>query len=124
MKQFLKSPLRPIPFLRVQRHMSRDGGDTRMRDRGDPIPLEYLSVSLPPILHDIFVFKVSDDDGKGHPIVTQNLVKEAIASLHRDSESPGVDAEEEEVDATSFGQGHNEPLSHLDGAHECIDTRV
>ena len=49
------------------------GGDTRMSDSVDPIPLEHLFVPFPPIFHDIFIFQVCDDERQGYVVVTQNF---------------------------------------------------
>ena len=71
-----------------------------MSDSTDPILLERLLVPVPPILHDVLIFQVCDDEREGYPIVAQNLGKKMMVSLHRSGEPPGLDAKEEEINAT------------------------
>ena len=95
-----------------------------MSDSTDLILLERLLVPVPPILHDVLVFQMRDDESEGYPTVTQNLGKQMVISLHRSGEPPGLDAKEEEINAISIAQGRNELLGLFYGANKRVDIHL
>ena len=73
MQHHPKSLLRLCSFLCVHRYASRDGRDARVRNRTNVILLDRLLVLDPPVLHDVLLFQVRDNDWEGHPAPTQNI---------------------------------------------------
>ena len=90
----------------------------------DAVGLERRRVVDPPVLHDLLLFRVCDDNCKGYLSPTQDIEKQAIVALQCGSDPPRTDAKDEEIDAASAVQGFNQFVSLFDGAKERVDTHL
>ena len=81
----------------------------------DSVLLDGPLVSGPPVFHPLLSFEASEDECNWHSLIAKKVMEQPVVSFHCSSYPVPTQAKEEEMDATSVGEGPNEAARLLDG---------